>query len=63
MDSIKNDYWKSNHGKKENRSSIQKNEINDTSCTELTIRKNFEKITVKDICEHAEISRNGFYRH
>lgn len=29
----------------------------------LLEEKNFEKITVKDICERAEISRSGFYLH
>ena len=29
----------------------------------LLKEKNFDQITVKDICEYAEISRSGFYLH
>lgn len=31
--------------------------------TQLLEKKNFEQITVKNICEQAEISRSGFYLH
>lgn len=30
---------------------------------ELLKVKNFDQITVKDICEQAQISRSGFYLH
>jgi AcrR family transcriptional regulator len=34
-----------------------------TALMELTIRKGFEAVTVKDICEQAMVNRATFYRH
>lgn len=34
-----------------------------SAMTELLKNKNFHQVTVKDLCEKAEISRSGFYLH